>query len=133
MTFCRSCLEIFADKTIPKVNGICPKVDCSGVLMEFDEIIAPEIWLLYSKGYRCVEYACSAHAHRLNSSMVQINFDDSVLIEDCPEGFKIGYTDEEIIVIGKEIESSDMLERQMEIFNAILMLRKWIETLDDCN
>jgi len=129
MTFCNVCLEILFDGIIPKIEGVCPKVDCNGVLVEVDEVIAPAILLLYSKGYKCVEDSCSGHAH-IPSSTLYIRFSEYSLIEDCPHGFELLYEGTSIL-IKKTIESTDILQRQVAIFEAILHLREWAVNLDD--
>ena len=130
MVLCNSCLEIFNDNIIPKVQGLCPKVNCKGALMEFDEMLAPVVVLLYKKGYRHIENSCSGHAHRPDK-VLHICFNDNVLIDDCPEEWETVHSGDKVIIC-KNIETQDLHKRQMEIFKGLMQLWEWAKSLDNC-
>ena len=130
MVFCTSCLEIFIDNFILKVQGSCPKVGCKGVLMEVDEMLAPAVILLYKKGYRYIVDCCSGHAHR-SDSILYISFNDNALIDDCPKEWEIVNSGEQITIC-KHIETTELFKKQLEIFKALVSLYNWAKNLDDC-
>jgi hypothetical protein len=110
----------------------CPKLYCSrGILIRFEENIAPVVYQLYKKGYRFVLKACSGHAHKPNS-YIFIEFSENALIDDCPKDFEIVHGEQSSIIC-KHIETKDMKSKQIETFKAIVQLWAWVDSLEDYN
>jgi hypothetical protein len=82
------CYEIFDDKFLESFNGemFCPKTNCSGDVIELDELIAPTIILLNQKGYY-TKFCCSSHWYE-EGSTAYIYFYEDCLPETISPSFK---------------------------------------------
>lgn len=88
MHVCMECFEIYDKRFLnDRYDEIpCPKEDCSGDVVELDELIAPTIILLNEKGY-CTKFCCSGHWYS-HSSTVYIFFFDDCVPPYIPKSFK---------------------------------------------
>lgn len=73
MHVCLECYEIYKFSSLNKRDFDlyeecqCPRVNCGGMVVEIDELIAPTIITLNQKGY-ITEYCCSGHWYKTKES-----------------------------------------------------------------
>jgi hypothetical protein len=126
--FCKSCFEIYREEFI---GESCPKIKCGGAIHEADEMIAPLVRLLFTKGYY-IESSSSGHADDPHSLM-WILFGEGITVENYPNIMDVSLDDDGKLLMRKSfLDSESILSRQKEIFFTICALVKWAESLEIC-
>lgn len=93
MHACLSCLSVFKPDLISEASQLrpdgipCPLSNCSGQVIEIDELILPVIFILNFKGY-WTKACCSGHVHHQISD-TYIMFQSGVELPDLPQGFEV--------------------------------------------
>jgi hypothetical protein len=82
---CDTCYRI-NDKRKYKSWLKCKDKNCSGYMIEVDELFLPSISLLNKKGYRTA-YCCSAHIWENDICDPYISFDSYIKFPNLPKGF----------------------------------------------
>jgi hypothetical protein len=96
----------------------CPKTNCTGKVIEVDELMLPIILTLWNKGYY-TSYCCSGHIYD-NYPNTYIKFESEVDIPYCP----IAFAFEEENVIRKFYKTTDYA-LFYEILDVIKILQEW--------
>lgn len=146
---CLSCFSVFKPEIIsqipqepvgPSVEGVervidtpCPTIDCSGQVIELDELILPAIFVLNFKGYS-TKNCCSGHPYsRIAETYVM--FEAGVELPDLPHMFEIDEPDKSIG--GKDHPTIRKLHDSADRVGSILLANKklydWTRGLPDLN
>ena len=127
MKFCESCIEIYHDGNAIQ-DEVCPKIDCFGKIHTADEMIAPAVRWLFSKGYE-VEDSCSGHAHDPNTLM-WILFRKGISVDTYPQEMDVMLDEDGRLIMKKPFFYECIIERQRHIFKAVYELTQWVESLE---
>lgn len=146
---CLDCYEVYRLTKMVESKQ-CPKATCAGNLIHVDELLIPAIITLNKKGY-ITTGCCSTHIlgpipsnpnRRLyGSNEIWIHFKKGeVTIPNAPQGFDVellGPTGEDKVTRLQEkeydIEKLSVPERQRHVFNNIINLTEWAESLPILN
>lgn len=86
MLICLKCEEIYDERIVsykPYKHNRCPKQNCTGNLVDIDELFVPIILQLNKKGYT-TKYCCSGHLHQNGCGVIAsyISFKEFVILDD---------------------------------------------------
>lgn len=140
-TVCAECFEIY-NSTIFDIDSdkykTCPKTTCAGKLVLLDENMIPIFIELNKKGYK-THACCSSH---IWNGFIYVSFCPDIVIPDnIPDGFSLqerpwnqsnaAIHDKYHYVIRKKLEFSglSMIERQIKMFESLMILLSWVEKL----
>jgi hypothetical protein len=102
----------------------CPKVNCVGILLEIDELIAPTIILLNKKGF-ITKYCCSGHWYE-DLLQIYISFDKDIKISKSPpEGFEL----KDNVLSYTNTDKLKMMKKYNLIIKMNKILYKWAKEL----
>lgn len=93
MYVCMECYELYNGVALNKRDfeiydeSKCPRLNCDGMVVEIDELIAPTIIILNQKGYM-TEFCCSGHWYNKSTFKPYIKFVDK---ENTPEMIPDGW------------------------------------------
>lgn len=116
----------------------CPIKDCSGEVVELDEMITPTIILLNKKGYH-TSYCCAGHIDKDCGYISFTEYDGMEYEEYLPDHYPEGtftYQPEQKSIFRWKFESEDFTgERLMEIGEVHKRIYDWaaeLESICDC-
>lgn len=88
--FCLKCYEVFKIESLlpDKVNNFqhCPKISCTGQVIDVDELMLPIIIELNKKGYY-TEYCCAGHYYD-KAPNSYIRFEEGIELPLLPSGYE---------------------------------------------
>lgn len=102
---CLSCYEIYNEDYL-KIDEwldeqICPKTDCSGHIIEVDDLLIPTIITLNKKGYY-TKFCCSGHYDSQHPEGY-IYFEEGIKLPNVPNGFYLEEEDGKGVTIRSNI------------------------------
>lgn len=106
----------------------CPKNNCTGEMVEIDDIMLQIIKILNSKNY-ITNYCCGGHAEN-SDPHAYIMFNYGVELPNIPNGFNLEKLYERVI-IRSNFEIGEYEENLKNIFNDIINLINWATMLDN--
>lgn len=143
MLVCLDCYELF-DKERVKFDyyddwNYCPKLNCSGDLVEIDELFVPVIIELNKKGY-ITEFCCSGHIHEGHCGLVQsyIKFYGYEIINDYIKenidklkDYNLEYNDKDnsVSIRRRFDDKKSMNELLIDICDNAKQITKWAKKL----
>ena len=129
---CLECWEVFNEKF-----DNCPKANCTGSVVQIDELMFPIIKILNSKGYY-TNYCCSGHVYDeycspyvLFTSYVRLFYEDEELMDifsDLPEGWSYTFTDDSFS-LNANVSKDDEITMYKKIIELNTALLEYVDKL----
>lgn len=139
---CLKCYEVYEENGVTTKIGSkgneyykCPKLSCSGSVVNVDELLLPTIIILNKKGYY-TESSCSGHLYESSFPTTYILFNQNIELPNIPNGYEIRENGCGNVEIYKDIAKQNntwYFKSKDEIFSLIFEnskdLLKWAQEL----
>lgn len=125
---CNSCYEVYDGHCVDTDLAMCPKKNCTGNIVEIDELLIPTIIMLNRKGY-VTEYCCSGHYYEdYPNCYITFYADMAPVTAGLPRGFKVEYSGSEnqpTLTIRRTFRRRQERALFTDILNTAIRLYDW--------